>query len=102
MKLEMREQIAVQHKMRALKQNEIKKYQPGEQQHLDIQQQPLTAPSVTMDPLPYAAIDTNNHNARPRTLSEHHHQLMNEDFFWSADMVDDQLFEFLMSSESDS
>ena len=101
MKLEMREQIAVQHKMRALKQNEIKKYQPGEQQHLDIQQQPLTTPSGVIDPLPYDASDNNNRNARPRTLSEHH-QLLNEDFFWSADMVDDQLFEFLMSSESDS
>lgn len=113
MKLEMREQIAVQNKMRALKRKEIEKYQPldeeGDDQDTSIAI-PTHVPSsmlTAIEPYPYpiqitAETEGDATNAgemsqqRPRAQSESL-PLSYEDF-WSVDMVDEQLFEFLMGT----
>lgn len=113
MKLEMREQIAVQNKMRALKRKEIEKYQPldeeGDDQDTAISI-PTQVPSsllMAIEPYPYPVRTTavtegsatntgGTPQQRPRALSESL-PLSYEDF-WSVDMVDEQLFEFLMST----
>jgi phosphopantothenoylcysteine synthetase/decarboxylase len=113
MKLEMREQIAVQNKMRALKRKEIEKYQPldeeGDDQDIAISI-PTQVPSsllMAIEPYPYpvrttaetegGAIHTGGTpQQRPRAQSES--LPFSYEDFWSVDMVDEQLFEFLMST----
>lgn len=112
MKLEMREQIAVQNKMRALKRKEIEKYQPvdeeGDDQDTAVAM-PTHVPSsllAAIEPYPFplrttvetegVATHTGITPQRPRAQSESL-PISYEDF-WGVDMVDEQLFEFLMSA----
>lgn len=113
MKLEMREQIAVQNKMRALKRKEIEKYQPLDEEG-DDQDTSITIPThvpssmlTAIEPYPYPIQTTaeteggatNTGETSQQRARAHSETLpFSYEDFWSVDMVDEQLFEFLMST----
>jgi hypothetical protein len=99
MKREMQNQMAFQNKMRGLKQQELNKFRNFEGEKSAEYKTPV---AVTFDPSNTVAMDALQQGAgetdgdaderRPRNFS-----IGLADDFWNTDVVDDQLFEFLMS-----
>jgi SHAQKYF class myb-like DNA-binding protein len=99
MKREMQNQMAFQNKMRGLKQQELNKFRNFEGDKSTEYKTPVAVtfdPSntVTADALQQGAGETDGDvdDRRPRNFS-----IGLADDFWNTDVVDDQLFEFLMS-----
>ena len=114
MKREMQNQMALQNKMRALKQQELDKYKglaaEGNNPHLsnpsvpmetytsgvDTSEQPQQAvqqPVATQGAGEMAGNDMNRGDGNNNLLG-----IENSEDFWQNDVMDDQLFEFLMNS----
>mmetsp|Transcript_4402 Transcript_4402/g.12172 ORF Transcript_4402/g.12172 Transcript_4402/m.12172 type:complete len:672 (+) Transcript_4402:681-2696(+) len=121
MKREMHSQMVFQNKIRALKKQELEKYKGSAAEafaaatsEVDYRQQQMPPPTTTM-PHPQAAGEVGAATAessstpalpqqpqavvqRPRGMSVGGNAaMMAAEEFWNTDMVDDQLFEFLMS-----
>lgn len=100
MRRDMQNQMALQKQMRALKQQELNKYK-----NISLENKESGNPVTQADPEEAATIhsqgagEAQGHDmsaasaARPRTLS-----LGASDEFWNTDVVDEQLFEFLMNN----
>jgi SHAQKYF class myb-like DNA-binding protein len=120
MKREMQNQMAVQNKMRALKQQELAKYKKGSSPSKsgDVKMSAGGSSSFshsTSSHPPFPAKDDGNHAATDNSHSQgagetagndmtennrrpHGLSFGNSDDFWNADVSDEQLFEFLMNS----
>lgn len=110
MKREMQSQMALQSKMRALKQQELNKYKnlpahPGPEKVAESQTEP--AADETRERLDAAEanriqgageIDGNDDASSAVTRGQRSLSLGAPEEFWHTDVVDDQLFEFLMNN----
>jgi hypothetical protein len=114
MKREMQNQMELQNKMRALKQQELNKYKnlpPSAQSVPAVHYEPNTAAAMEQHSEQKFELTDSNHaqgagetagsdgddagrgENHPRGIS-----IGNQDDFWNTDVVDDQLFEFLMNN----
>lgn len=110
MKREMQSQMQLQNKMRALKQQELNKYkqlppnvQPGAPVAHYEQSTPGTMEQMEekVDNMAQGAGETAGSDGDDVTRVENRQRglsLSNHDDFWNTDVVDDQLFEFLMNN----
>ena len=119
MKREMQSQMALQNKMRALKQQELNKYKNVSRSQLYVNEEgteKLAPPSDSQLPLSakeeenlkvgevangiQGAGETAGNDAALANNSQRQHSLSidGSEEFWNSDVVDDQLFEFLMNN----
>ena len=112
MKREMQNQMALQNKMRALKQQELDKYKGADNPHMSnsisIDSVGYTSGVTTSEQPVQQAVQQAAQGAGEMAGNDMSHNrgdgnnnllgIENSEDFWQNDVMDDQLFEFLMNS----
>ena len=98
MKREMQYQMAFQNKMRALKRQEVEKYKVAARPPSPAPAEAEMAPEVMDFSAAAAAQGAGESIDGPPETRRHGNSLGHVDDLWNTDVMDDQLFEFLMNN----